>query len=321
MTDQLVVGAGYIGRALAAALVERGDSVTLGTRSGTVVPGARALVVDASDVDALATAADSVDTIFLVTGPSQYHRWPELWPPMFRAAIVAARRSGARLVLMGNLYGYGEGSPMPMTEATPQHPTEPKGRVRTEGWNLALAAQKRGEIEVVEVRASDYFGPAAGKTSQLGSAFFGPLIAGKKVRVFGSPTVPHSWCYRADIVATLIAAADYRGPWGRVWHVPAAEPLSRAELATRVNALTGARGSVAALSPALLRLLGAFVPFIHAANDSAYQFTAPFVVDSTETERQLGVSATPWEKSLAEVVASYRTPAATGSSATPAARA
>ena len=43
MTDQLVVGAGYIGRALAAALVERGDSVTLGTRSGTVVPGARAL--------------------------------------------------------------------------------------------------------------------------------------------------------------------------------------------------------------------------------------------------------------------------------------
>jgi len=310
MATQLVVGAGFIGGALARTLVERGDTVVVATRSGTTVPGARSIIVDAADTGALTAAATGADTIFLATGPRQYHRWPELWPPMFRAAIDAAHRSSARLVLMGNLYGYGEGSPMPMTEATPQHPTEPKGRVRVAGWELALAAQKRGEIEVVEVRASDYFGPAAGRTSQLGYTFFGPLLAGKRVRVFGSPTEPHSWCYRADIVATLVAAADYRGPLGRAWHVPAAEPLSRSELAARVAALTGVRGGVAALSPALLKVLGVFVPFIRAANDSAYQFTAPFVTDSAETERLLGVSATPWERSLPEVIAGY-TPSAT----------
>ncbi|TFB90815.1 NAD-dependent epimerase/dehydratase family protein [Cryobacterium algoricola] len=320
MTTQLVVGAGYLGRALARALVERGDTVTVATRSGSTVTGATSRVVDASDVDALAAAAEGVATIFLVTGPSQYHRWPELWPPMFQAAIEAARRSGARLVLMGNLYGYGEGSPMPMTETTPQHPTEPKGRVRTEGWELALAAAKRGEIQVVEVRASDYFGPGAGKTSQLGSAFFGPLIAGKTARVFGSPDAAHSWCYLPDIVATLLAAADYRGPWGRAWHVPAAEPLSRTELAARVNALTGKRGRLARLSPALLRVLGVFVPFIRAANDSDYQFTAPFVVDAAETERLLGVAATPWDESLPAVVASYRDLAVAGPPATGARR-
>jgi nucleoside-diphosphate-sugar epimerase len=310
MVTQLVVGAGYIGSALAGALVDRGDRVVVATRSGTVVPGAEAIVLDASDADAFAAAALGADTIFLTTGPRQYDRWPELWPPMFRAAIDAAHRSSARLVLMGNLYGYGEGSPMPMTEATPQHPTEPTGRV--EGWTLALAAQERGDINVVEVRASDYFGPGAGRTSQLGSAFFGPVVAGKRVRVFGSPTEPHSWCYRADIVATLVAAADYRGPWGRAWHVPSAEPLSRAELAERINSLTGARGSVAPLSPALLTLLAVFVPFIRAANDSAYQFTAPFVTGSAETERLLGVSATPWERSLPAVVASYTAPVSPG---------
>ncbi|TFC27719.1 NAD-dependent epimerase/dehydratase family protein [Cryobacterium sp. MDB1-18-2] len=312
MATQLVVGAGYLGSALARALVERGDTVAVATRSGTAVAGATARILDAADAEAFAAAAEGAATIFLTTGPRQYNRWPELWPPMFRAAIFAARRSGARLVLMGNLYGYGEGSPMPMTEATPQHPTEPKGRVRTEGWELALAAAKHGEIQVVEVRASDYFGPGAGTTSQLGSAFFGPLIAGKTARVFGSPDAPHSWCYLADIVATLLAAADYQGSWGRAWHVPAAEPLSRTELAARVNALTGNRGSLARLSPALLRVLGMFVPFIRAANDSDYQFTAPFVVDAAETERLLGVAATPWEESLPEVIASYRALEAAG---------
>ena len=313
MVTQLVVGAGYIGGALARALVLRGDRVIVATRSGTVVPGAGTVTLDASDPDAFAAAAAGADTIFLTTGPRQYHRWPELWPPMFRAAITAAQRSSARLVLMGNLYGYGEGSPMPMTERTPQHPTEAKGLVRARGWESAVAAQERGDINVVEVRASDYFGPAAGKTSQLGSAFFGPVIAGKRARAFGSPDEPHSWCYQADIVATLVSAADYRGAWGRVWHVPAAEPLSRAELTVRINEITGMRGSVAALSLTLLKLLGVFVPFIRAANDSAYQFTAPFITDSAETERLLGVSATPWERSLPEVVASYTAPSPLGS--------
>ncbi|TFD72841.1 NAD-dependent epimerase/dehydratase family protein [Cryobacterium fucosi] len=310
MAIQLVVGAGFIGDALARALVARGDTVRLATRSGTIVPGVTALTVDASDPDALAAAAAGVATIFLATGPRQYHRWPELWPPMYRAAIEAAHRSSARLVLMGNLYGYGEGSAMPMSETMPQHPTEPKGRVRAEGWALALAAQAQGEIEVVEVRASDYFGPGAGKSSQLGSAFFGPLLAGKTARIFGSATEPHSWCYLPDIVATLIAAADYRGPWGWVWHVPAAEPLSRAELAERVNRLTGEKGSVTALSPAFLGLLGFFVPFIRAANDSVYQFDQPFIVDSAETGRLLGVQATPWERSLPAVIDGYRAKAA-----------
>ena len=309
MTVHLVVGAGFIGDALARALISRGDTVLLATRSGSIVPGTTSLTVDASDPDALAAAAAGAATIFLVTNPRQYHRWPELWPPMHRAAIEAARRSSARLVLMGNLYGYGEASAMPMSETTALHPTEPKGQVRAEGWELALAAQARGEIEVVEVRASDYFGPGAGRGSQLGSAFFGPVLAGKSARIFGSASEPHSWCYRADIVATLIAAADHRGPWGRVWHVPAAEPLTRAEIAERVNRLTGEEGSVRALSPAFLRLLGVFVPFIRAANHSAYQFNRPFLVDSIETERVLGVQATPWEESLAAVIESYRTPA------------
>jgi hypothetical protein len=50
------------------------------------------------------------------------------------------------------------------------------------------ALVERGDTVIVATRP----GTTAGKTSQLGSALFGPLLSGKQVRVFGSPTEPNS---------------------------------------------------------------------------------------------------------------------------------
>ncbi|MGO7983622.1 NAD-dependent epimerase, partial [Rhizobium johnstonii] len=100
-----------------------------------------------------------------------YHRWVTEWPPVFDAAIAAARASGAALVVMGNLYPYGEPTG-PMSESTPEITTETKGLVRRDGWARVREAGLRGDIRAVEVRASDYFGPGAGPTAHLGSRFF-----------------------------------------------------------------------------------------------------------------------------------------------------
>ena len=35
-------------------------------------------------------------------------------------------------------------------------------------------------------------------------------------------------------------------------------------------------------------------------------FESPFVIDAAETERELDVSATPWEQALAATVEGYR---------------
>jgi hypothetical protein len=50
-----------------------------------------------------------------------YDKWPELFPPLQRAALEAARAAGARCVSSDNLYGYGrvDGT---LTERTPQQP-------------------------------------------------------------------------------------------------------------------------------------------------------------------------------------------------------
>ena len=72
-----------------------------------------------------------------------YHRWPELWPPLAAAMLAAAERTGAVLVTMSNLYGYGPVDG-PMTEDLPLRPTTAKGRVRAAMWHDALAAHQAG---------------------------------------------------------------------------------------------------------------------------------------------------------------------------------
>jgi nucleoside-diphosphate-sugar epimerase len=305
-TTRLVIGAGFIGQALARDLVAQGDRVILASRSGTTVPGTTAVAVDASDAASLTRACLHVDTIFLASGPREYSKWATLWPPVFDAAISAARSTGADLVMLGNLYAYGEDSTMPLTEHSPLRATDSKGAVRKAGWEQALAANNRGEIRAVEVRASDYFGPGAGATSQLGPDFFNPLIEGKPARVFGRTDQPHSWAYLPDIIDTLMAAADFEGQWGHAWHVPCAEPLTRQQLAQRVSELTGTDTDVAPWPTWMLRVMGLLKPDVKAANELLSQFTHPFISDSCDTERLLGVSATPWDQSLPATLNSYR---------------
>ncbi len=208
--------------------------------------------------------------------------------------------------MLGNLYAYGEDSTMPLTEHSPLRATDSKGAVRKAGWEQALAANNRGEMRTVEVRASDYFGPGAGATSQLGPDFFNPLIEGKTARVFGRTDQPHSWAYLPDIIDTLIAAANFEGQWGHAWHVPCAEPLTRQQLARRVSELTGTNTDVAPWPTWALRAMGLLKPDVKAANELLSQFTRPFISDSCDTERLLGVSATPWDQSLPVTLNSYR---------------
>lgn len=306
MTNYLIAGAGPVGTTLASHLISRGDNVLVASRSGKPVDGAQSAMVDVTDAATLAAAARGCDTIFLATSPTEYHRWPELWPPMFRAAVDAAQHSGAKLVIVGNLYAYGEETAMPMTERSPLLTKETKGRVRKEGWELALAAHRRGDIQAAEVRGSDYFGPGAGKTAQLGAGFFRPVMNGRKVSIFGSATEKHSWTFLDDFARTLIAASDYKGEWGRAWLVPSDEPLTRTDIAARIAGITGNHAQVASFSAVLLRTLGIVSPGIRAANDSAYQFNRPFVIDATETTTLLGVTATQWQDALAATVAWYR---------------
>ncbi|WP_166787775.1 MULTISPECIES: NAD-dependent epimerase/dehydratase family protein [Cryobacterium] len=303
MNTHLVVGAGLIGRPLAERLVARGDTVTIATRSGSAVAGATTRVLDASDPVDFPRAAAHASTIFLCTNPP-YTDWAAQWPPIYDAAIAAASASGARIVVMGNLYPYGSPTGA-MTEHSPETTTETKGLVRRAGWAKLRAAHDAGHIQAVEVRASDYFGPGATGTAHLGETFFTAVRRSKTAHVVGKPQLAHSWSYLPDIVTTLIAAADYTGDWGRIWHVPSAS-VSRSDIAGQLNHQYGSRAKVSGYPQWLLRSLGVVNPLMHEVWASSYQFVVPFVIDSTETQRELGVTATPWHEALITTAESYR---------------
>ncbi|GAA4180878.1 NAD-dependent epimerase/dehydratase family protein [Gryllotalpicola koreensis] len=303
----VVVGAGLIGRRVARLLIDRGDAVTLLTRRGTELPGARPVTADASDTAALTAAAEGARTIFLCANPAVYsaEEWGKTWPPIFRAAIGAAHSTGAGLVVMGNLYPYGQ-QDGPMTEHSPELTTSPKGLIRKAGWEAVKAAHDAGELRGVEVRASDYFGAGSSGTAHLGEGFFVPIMESKTARVVGDPTAPHSWSYLDDIATTLVAAADYDGEWGRVWHVPSGEPHARTEIAATLDDWFGTRGHVAGIPQLVLRTMALGSPMMRGVLEESYQFRHPFVIDAAETERMLGVHATPWEEALRDTAQSYR---------------
>ena len=299
MTLHAVVGSGPVGAVTATRLAEQGYRVRMVSRTGTgpVLDGVERITADATDRDRLTSILAGAEAVYNCASPP-YHRWPAQWPPLAASVLAAAARSGAVLVMMGNLYGYGPVE-HPISERDPLAATRPKGAVRAAVWAQALAAHEAGRVRVCEARASDYFGPGAGRQTPLGRSMPG-LLRGRTVRVFGDPDAPHSWTYLPDIAAALITlATDPRG-WGRAWHVPTNPPMSQREVFAALARIAGLAPPLVVTIPswqlAAARLV---VPAVRETDEVAYQFQRPFVIDSTAYETTFGARATPMPDALA----------------------
>lgn len=304
MALHVIVGAGRIGSTTAELLAERGERVRVITRrgSGPEHPAIERIAADAADTERLAALADGTAALYNCANPL-YHRWLTDWPPLASAMLTAAERSGAALVIMGNLYGYGPVSG-PMTEATPLAATDPKLRVRADLWRDALAAHEAGRIRVAEVRASDYIEAMSILTLVMGK----PLLAGKRAYVPTALDVPHSWTSTMDAARTLVTVACDERSWGRAWHVPTHAPLTVRELATRFAAVAAAPPPKLATIPyPVLWTAGVFEPFIRELRATRYQFVRPFVMDSTAATETFGLEPRPLDDSLRDAVETLRT--------------
>jgi nucleoside-diphosphate-sugar epimerase len=298
MSLQLIIGAGPVGRSTALELAAQGHEVRLVTRTGTgpLHPSIERITCDASELGALVPHATGASAIYNCANPP-YHRWTTEWPPLAAAVLAAAESTGAVLVLMGNLYGYGPVD-HPMTEDDPLRATSVKGSLRARMWNDVLAAHTAGRVRATEARASDFFGPGA-TNSHLGEQMVPPVLRGKTARVVGNPDVLHSWSYIPDIARALAVLGTDERAWGRPWHVPTAPPRSQHSVLDQMAARAGA--PPARLKPLpgwMLRAAGVFQPMTRELIEIAYQFESPFIIDSTAFETQFGLSATPFDESI-----------------------
>ncbi|MFI7108962.1 NAD-dependent epimerase/dehydratase family protein [Nonomuraea sp. NPDC050227] len=297
MGKHVVVGSGQVGTHLAAKLAAQGHEVVVVTRSGRGPEGTVRVAADVADQARLSELAKGADVLYNCVNPA-YHRWLTDWPPMAASFLAAAESSGAVLAILGNLYPYGPVSG-PMTEDLPLASTTPKARVRAKIWHDALAAHREGRIRVTEVRGSDFFGPGATDQSHLGTRFIPPLRAGRTIRLVFPADVPHSWTYLPDVADALIVAGADERAWGRPWHVPTNDPMTFREVGARMAALLDLPAPTMTTLPwPLLRVSGLFSPMIGELRHVRYQFTAPYVLDSSAFQQVFGVAPTPVEAAL-----------------------
>ncbi|MEU2871129.1 NAD-dependent epimerase/dehydratase family protein [Streptomyces olivoreticuli] len=311
MSLYVVVGFGPAGAATARLLAGKGHSVRVVTRSGrSPEPGIEHVALDAADSGRLTEAARGADAIFSCAAPP-YHRWASQWPPLASSVCAAAEATGAVLVMLGNLYGYGPVDG-PMTEELPLAATGTKGRVRAAVWEQARKLHEQGRIKAVEVRASDFFGPGVTDGGHLAARVMPRLLRGKPVSVLGDPDAPHSWSYLPDVAGALIEVAGEERAWGRAWHAPTGPALSTREMVDRL-ADRSRTGPVAVrrLSPAVLGVVSVFSPLIRELKEIRYQFDRPFVVDSSAYEDGFAVRATPVDEQVEATVDWWRERSAT----------
>jgi len=309
MALHVIVGKGPVGTTTAELLASQGHQVRVLSRSGGRSTDAiEHRQVDAVDAAAVVAAAPGAAAIYNAVNP-QYHRWVTDWPPVATALLTAAERTGAVLVTMGNLYGYGRPTG-PMTPDSPLAATDTKGRVRARMWADMLAAHEAGRVRVTEARAADFVGPQVPADHSHLMRQLPALEKGRRAWVVGDPDVPRGWSSMDDVAATLAVLGTDERAWGQAWHVPSAIRSQREALTDLAAALGKPAPKVSGIPWPVLRAVGLASPMMREVVDVRHQFDQPYVIDATATTATFGLTATPWDDVVAGSVAAVRTAAA-----------
>ena len=308
---QVVLGAGGgIGGALVDELLRRELPVRAVTRTAKDVPaGVEHVTADLYSADATREALAGAAVVYHAAAPP-YHQWPERFPPLNASVVAATSSVGARLVFADNLYMYGPDAGV-MTEQTPTHASDRKGRLRATLAEQLLVAHAAGELDVVIGRAPDYFGPG-GVNSSLGTTLFGAAVKGATVRWLGSIDVAHSVIYLPDLAGSLVTLGLAEEASGRVWHLPPNGSPTGREFVELVAEALGSPIKASATPPWLLRLVGLVRPEVREIADISYQWTAPFVSSDAAFRDTFGPFApTPLPDAVATTLAWFGERAAT----------
>ena len=304
----VVLGTGAIGRAVAEELVRRGESVRMVNRSGKMddVPAGVAVVAselyDQAEVKEVTRGAK---VVYQASQP-EYFKWPEKFPSLQKSILDGLTGSGAKLVLVENLYMYGDTDGKPMTEDMPHNAHTRKGRVRREISTAAFDAHKEGRVRVTSARGGNFFGPW-GTDSTMGARAFYPLLHGKPAQLIGRTDLPHTHTYIRDFGTALVILGERDEADGQAWHVPNDQPrMSQGDLVRMFAEEAGAEPKMSSMGKIMMAVGGLFIREAKETVEMMYEFDRPFVVDSGKFEKTFDMKATPMKEAIRDTVAWYQ---------------
>jgi dihydroflavonol-4-reductase len=265
MTQVFVTGgSGFVGGALLARLVERGDEVVALARSdeaerALTACGARTVRGDVLDEDAMAAGMDGCALLFHVAGintmcPSDPAALFHVNVRGAEAAVRAAASAGVpRVVLTSSAASLGEAGGTVGREDSPHRGSflSVYERSKHEGEAAAFAAARRAGVDLVSINPSSVQGPGrAGGTGKILIAYLNG-----RLRAFVDTTI--SLVDIADCVEGHILGAE-RGRPGERYVLNGATLTSREALEI-VSELSGVRHDVRILPPPVARVAGTLV--------------------------------------------------------------
>lgn len=306
--DHVVLGTGPVGCWLARTLRQQGVMVRSLNRSGrrpALLPDdVTVSAVDVTDIDATRAAVGEAAVVYQALNPP-YHRWQQEFPSLQRSALTAAADAGAVYVSIDNLYAYGHVTG-PISEASAERPSSTKGNLRASMTAEVRAAHDSGRVRAAILRSSDYYGPGVTQSS-FGERAVRPLTRGKRAEVLGSANQPHSYAYVEDVATAAVRLATTPKTWGQVWITPHAPAITQGAMVEVAAAEVGAPSTPKVLSPRMVKAVGLFSPTVRELVEMLYEFTGPFVVDSSHIEQTLGLQPTPLTDGLRRTVSWYST--------------
>jgi nucleoside-diphosphate-sugar epimerase len=306
--NHVVLGTGAIGRATMEELVKRGESVRMVNRSGKMdeVPaGVEVVASDLYDQAKVKQVTRDAKVVYQASQPS-YNEWPEKFPLLQKSIIDGITGSGTKLVIVENLYMYGDTNGKPMTEDTPYNAHTRKGRVRGEISRAAFNAHNDERLRVTSARGGNFFGPW-GTNSTMGARAFYPLLRGKPAQLIGRTDLPHSHTYIKDFGMALLILGERDEADGQAWHVPNDMPkITQGELVRMFAEEAGVEPKLSSMGKLMMAIGGLFIPEAKETVEMMYEFDKPFIVHSGKFEKTFGMKATAMREAIRETVTWYK---------------
>ncbi len=255
----------------------------------------------AFDANAVARACEGSQVIVNALNPP-YPAWKRDLPRFTKVVIAAAKASGARVIIPGNVYNYGAGMPQTLLESTPHRPTTRKGRLREEMEESYARAADDG-VRTLVLRSGDFFGPSS--QGNWLETYLTPKLSQAKLTYPGRHDRIRAWAYLPDMTRAMAALADcdeQLADFERI-NFPG-HNLTGTLLIAELEAICGCKLSVSRFPWPLLRLMSPVWPLVRETLEMRYLWDAPHRVASEHFDRLLPSFAhTPLETALARSVA------------------
>lgn len=297
----VIFGAGPLGKWTARELVKMGKRVRVINRSGNVkdLPaGVEVVKGDAYNLELNVQLTQGATAIYQCAQP-EYYEWQEKFPAMQAAILGAASRNGARFIAAENLYMYGDTKGAPMTESTPNNAHTKKGRVRQQMTEAIFAAHNAGKVRAAVVRGSDFFGP---DDMIYTDNLFLPALQGKPVNAMGRLDQPHTWTYAPDFGRALAIAGTHDEALGQAWHVPSNAPMTQQQMLDLISAEINKPVKARVAGKLMLSVIGLFNKTLAEMPEMLYEFTQPFIMDSSKFTKAFGMQATPIKQAVSATI-------------------